>query len=259
MKTRITTLFAVALLTVAGGSGALAQGSPAWVIVPVDLWTCTFNERQSMRDLDNWVTRFNAWADGQDTDDYAAWTLTPSYYGPDQEFDFIWLGAWKDANAMGQGWDLWNSTNGNLMQEFLAISTCDVHANFASAAYRLPRGLDNSQGGVMTVSDCKNMDGVPGSAVDGAMRRWVDILDEAGSRAAIYHWYPVFGGGSAEFDFKEITVYQNYADLGADYERMGNGGLYARGQDLFEHLVHCDDARVYNVRTRRFVDLRGGG
>ena len=36
-------------------------------------------------------------------DDYAAWTLTKSYYGPEQEFDVIWLGAWTDGNAMGMG------------------------------------------------------------------------------------------------------------------------------------------------------------
>jgi hypothetical protein len=211
-----------------------------------------------MGDLDDWVDKFNAWADEQETDTYVAWTLTPSYYGPNQDFDFIWLGAWTDANAMGQGWDSFNATNDGLMQELQSITTCDSHTNMASAAYRLPEGMDNSGTGVLTVSDCKRKHGVPATAVDRAMRQWADVLDEAGSKGAMYHWYPVFGGGDAEFDYKEVAAYQNYADLGADYERMGNGGLFRQGQALFEHLVQCDDARVYNVQNRRFVDIRAG-
>jgi hypothetical protein len=211
-----------------------------------------------MGDLDDWVDKFNAWADEQEDDTYAAWTLTPSYWGPNQTFDFIWLGVWKDANEMGQGWDLWNETNDGLMQEFLAITSCDAHNNMASAAYRLPEGMDNSGTGVLTVSDCKRKHGVPGTAVDRAMRQWADILDEAGSNAAIYHWYPIFGGGGTEFDYKEVTAYQNYSDLGAHYERMGNGGLFRQSQALFDHLVQCDDARVYSVQNRRFVDVRAG-
>ena len=258
MKRKIAFIVASALLTVTGTTGALAQGSPAWKLVPVDLWACNLNDRRDMSDLDAWVQKFNAWADQQENDTYAAWTATPSYFGPDQDFDFLWLGAWIDANAMGQGWDLWNATNNGLMREFQSIVTCDTHANFASAAYRLPQGMDNSGTGILTVSDCKRKHGVPGSAVDQAMRKWVDILDEAGSQVALYHWYPVFGGGGAEFNYKEVSAYQNYAQLGADYERMGNGGLFRQGQALFDHLVECDEARVYNVQSRRFVNVRAG-
>ena len=256
MNKKIAALIVSALLTITGATSALAQGSPPWVIVPVDIWACSLNDRQDMGDLDDWVDKFNAWSDQQDDNTYAAWTLTPSYFGPNQDFDFLWLGAWTDANAMGQGWDIFNATNEGLMAELQSISTCNAHANYASAAYRLPAGVDNSGNGVITMSDCKRKHGVPGSAVDDAMRQWVDVLDESGSKAAIYHWYPVFGGGGDEFDYKEARSYQNYADLGADYERMGNGGLFRQNQELFDHLVECDSARVYNAQTRRFVNVR---
>ena len=43
--------------------------------------------------------------DSNGTDSYAAWTLTPDYYGPNQEFDVIWMGAAQNAIAMGEGHD----------------------------------------------------------------------------------------------------------------------------------------------------------
>ena len=258
MNKKITALLCSLAFGLCTAGTAGAQGSPPWRIVPVDIWTCNFTDGNDMSDLDDWVDRFNAWADEQEDDTYAAWTMTPAYFGPDQQWDFLWLGAWQDGNAMGQGWDLWNGTNDGLMNRFLAMASCDAHGNFASAAYRIPDDYDASGSGVLAVSDCKIHDGANSTAVDRATRQWVDVLDQEGSNLAMFHWYPVFGGGAADFDYKEVTVYNNYADLGADYERMGNGGLYQQGQALLEHLVSCDDARVYNVQNRRYVDLRGG-
>jgi len=258
MKKTLYALLASAILTILGSGNAFAQGAPPWVIVPVDLWVCNFNDRQDMDDLDNWMARFNAWADENANDTYANWTLTPAYWGPNQEMDFISLGVWTDANEMGQGWDEWNRTNGGLMDDFAEIASCSVHGNFASAAYRLPEGLDNTDTGILTVSDCTLHEDANQAAVDRAARLWADAIDETGSRAAIYHWYPVFGGGGQQFDFKWVEAYENYTELGADYERMGNGMMFGRYQQLFDHLMSCDAARVYNVKNRRFVNVRAG-
>jgi uncharacterized membrane protein YkvA (DUF1232 family) len=258
MNNKIIAFATGGLLVLAALNSALAQDAGQRSLVSVDLWACSFNDRQDMGDLDDWVDKFNAWLEENDSPDYAAWTLTPAYWGPNQNFNFIWLGVWPNGNAMGQGWDQWNAGNGGLMDEFLAISTCSAHNNFASIAHRLPEGLDNSGNGVLAISDCKVADGTPQGAVGRAMRQWVNVLNEAESNAAIYHWFPVFGGGGANFDFKEVTAYQNYTDLGADYERMGNGGLVRQKRGLLGHLAQCDEARVYNSQSRRFIDVRAG-
>lgn len=258
MKKTLYALLASAILTILGTGSAFAQGAPPWVIVPADVWACSYNERQDAGDLDGWVARWNAWADGRGMDYYAAWMLTPSYYGPNQEFDFLWLGVSTNGHTLGQGTDEFARDAGDLNDDLWEIISCDAHTNFASAAYRLPEGMDNTDTGVLTVADCSRHDGANQAAVDRAMRLWADAIDEAGSRAAMYHWYPVFGGGGETFDFKWVEAYQNYADLGADYERMGNGMLFARWQQLFDHLIECDSARVYNVQNRRFVDVRAG-
>ena len=258
MKNRVTAVTAGMLVMLLGATSAVADGMPPWKLVPVDVWTCSFNDRKDMGDLDEWVVKFNRWADTQEDDSYAAWTLTPMYYGAGQEFDFVWLGAWKDARAMGSGWDSWNATNGGLMQEFLSISSCNEHSNLVSGAFRLPDDVDMSSNGVIMISDCDQMDGAADEAVGNAMAQWVDILDEAGAKNAIYHWWPVFGGGDAGYDHKLVEVFQNYTDFGEYYEMMGNGGMYQKSRALMGHLVQCDEARVYNATSRRFVQLRGG-
>jgi hypothetical protein len=257
MKNKLSAVLVGMVIALLGTSSALADGMPPWRLVPVDIWTCSFNDRKDMGDLDDWAEKFNAWADDQEDDTYAAWTLTPMYYGSGQDFDFIWLGAWKDANAFGAGWDSWNATNNGLMREFTEISSCNEHSNLVSGAFRLPEDVDMSGNGVIMVSDCKQHEGASDMAVGNAMERWVGVLDEAGAKNAIYHWWPVFGGGDADFDFKRVEVYENYTDLGAMYEMMGNGNLYQRYQALLGPVVSCDESRVYNATSRRFINVRG--
>ena len=69
-------------------------------VIPVELYACTFNDGQDMEDLEEVIEDWTEYMDGQDIDDYAAWTLMPFFYGVEQEFDFIWMGAFADGNAM---------------------------------------------------------------------------------------------------------------------------------------------------------------
>ena len=48
-------------------------------------------------------------------DYYAAWMLTPSYYGPNQEFDFLaGLGVSTNGHTLGQGRDEFARDAGDL-------------------------------------------------------------------------------------------------------------------------------------------------
>ena len=77
-------------------------------VIPVELFACSYNDGKGSADLDKVIDKWNAWTDKNGIDDYAAWTLTPYYFGPEQEFDVIWMGAGKGASfaafsaAMGE-------------------------------------------------------------------------------------------------------------------------------------------------------------
>jgi hypothetical protein len=255
MKKVLISGFVIGFVFLAG-SGTVSAQDDAMRIIPVELFACTYNDGKGSKDLDKVVDKWNAWADKNGVDDYAAWTLTPYYFGPEQEFDVIWLGAAKDAIALGKIQDAYLAENAGLHDAFSEVLTCDAHANFASLNFKAaPKGAtpDNS---VLTFSDCTYEEGATFSALKAAMGEWSQHQNDAGSTAAIFHWYPAYGGGGEDFSFKQITAYKNLAELGADYERYGNGGGFVTRGRLMGHLVDCDSNRAYLAQNRRFVQLR---
>jgi hypothetical protein len=252
----ISVIAAVFVVPVAS-SIANAQDDPGFLIIPVEHYACKYNEGQGPADLDKAVATWSKFMDDKGIDNYAAWTLTPHYFGSEQDFDFLWMGAWKDGNAMGSGTDMWLSTGGEHAARFAKVAKCNVHVNSASINYKLPPGGQAPETGVITYSNCHMKHGVAYDAVAMATGQWAKVLTDAGSPTAIYHQFPVFGpGGEDAPDFLWMEAYNNHTDLGADYERMGNGRLYMKQGQLLDHLVDCDTPRVYNAKNRRFVKLR---
>ena len=255
MKKILISSFVTGCVFLAGSGTVLAQDD-AMRIVPVELFACTYNDGKGSKDLDKVVDKWNAWADKNGVDDYAAWTLTPYYFGSEQEFDVIWLGAGKDAIALGKIQDAYVAENAGLHDAFSEVLTCDGHSNFASFNFKAaPKGATPANS-VLTFSDCTYEEGATFSAVKAAMTEWSQHMNDAGSTAAIFHWYPAYGGGGEDFSFKQITAYKNLAELGADYERYGNGGGFVTRSRLLGHLVDCDSNRAYLAQNRRFVQLR---
>lgn len=246
----------VASLVFLAGSGAASAQDDGMLVIPVELFTCTYNNRQDPDDLDRVIDKWNDWADGIGLDDYAAWTLTPYYYGPEQEFDMIWLGAGKDAVALGAAQDSYLANNEGLQDDFEEVISCDAHSNFASINFKAPPEGATPANSVLTFSDCKYKEGATFESLSTAMAEWSQYLSDAGSIAGIWHWYPAYGGGGEEFSFKWLEAYANLADLGADYERYGNGGGFATYGRLMGHLIECDSSRAYLAQSRRYVQLR---
>ncbi len=88
------------------------------------------------------------------------------------------------------------------------------------------------------------------------MAEWTQYLSDEGSTSGIWHWYPAYGGGGEEFDFKWLQAYEDLADLGADYDRHGTVGGFATRGRLLGHLIDCDSTRAYLAQSRRYVQLR---
>ncbi|MDX1405184.1 MAG: hypothetical protein R3192_11625 [Woeseiaceae bacterium] len=254
MKKILISTIVSCVIVLAGSVTSSAQDD--MLVIPVELYTCKYNNRQGPDDLDRVVARWNSWADSNAMDYYAAWTLTPYYYSPEQEFDVIWLGAAKDAVALGRGQSAWLGGTHGLQDDFDEVLTCDSHSNFASINFKMPPENATPQNSILTFSDCTFEDGASFTALGAAMRQWAEYLDQQGSTAGIWHWYPVYGGGGEQFDFKWLEAFSNLEELGADYERYGNGGGFVTAGRLMGHLIDCDSARAYIAESRRFVQLR---
>jgi len=246
----------VAGLVVYAGMGPVFAQDDSLQVVPVELFTCNFHEGKGPGDLDAVVDKWNDWADKARIDDYAAWTLTPFYFGADQTFDVIWLGAGKSGVALGKAQDLYNAENAGLHAAFDEVLSCDAHVNFASIPYKLPEKSKTPTDSVLTFSDCTLKEGATFVALGAAMQEWAQHLSDAGSDTSIWHWWPVYGGGGEEFSFKWLEAHENFADLGADFDRYGNGGGYVLNNRLFRHMLSCDSSRAYLAKSRRYVQLR---
>jgi len=238
------------------GSVAVNAQDDGFKVIPVELFTCSYKEGKGSSDLDAAVDKWNAWADKQGEKDYAAWTLTPYYFGPEQEFDVIWLGAGTNAVALGKAQDDYLTEDAGLHAAFNEVLSCDAHVNFASLNFKpTPKGRtpDNS---ILTFSDCSYKEGASFDSLSAAMGDWAKHLTDEGSETAIFHWYPVYGGGGEEFDFKWLETHENLAGLGADYDSYGNGGGYVTYNRLLGHLIDCDSTRAYLAKNRRYTQLR---
>lgn len=250
----ISSFMAGLLLVV--GSGAVLAEDDGMLVIPVELFACTYNDGMGSEDLDKVIAKWNAWADKSGIDDYSAWTLTPYYYGPEQEFDVIWLGAGKDAVALGRAQDAYLATNDGLVAAFDEVLSCDAHANMASINFKAPPEGATPANSVLTFSDCSYEDDATFDALGEAMGKWSQHMSDGGSNAGVWHWYPVYGGGGEEFDFKWIEAFENFADLGADYESFGNARGFETYREVLSDLVSCDSSRAYLAQSRRFVQLR---
>ena len=70
---------ATALLALCAPALAQEEGeAQSSSVFPVEMYVCNFHEGKGNADLDQWATKWNAWADGT-LDPYSAWTVTPFY------------------------------------------------------------------------------------------------------------------------------------------------------------------------------------
>ena len=257
MKISQQTAVFCAVLSLVTTSGALAQVSADGMgkIVPVELYACNFNEGKGGDDLDQVIDRWNEFMDERDAEDYAAWTLYPYYYGPDQDFDVIWLGAMTDGNAMGAGTHMWLTEAGELADAFDDVLDCPIHIGLSSAQYKAPAG-GTPDGMIITMMDCEVNKGSRYSDVKAAELEWAEHMAARGSAAGTFHWFPVYGDGNQEYDYKVVTAYPTFVELGADWEYFANGGGRALSMDVFDDVDECNDARVYVGQSRRAAELR---
>lgn len=260
MSRLIITILSAGILTLVCAGNVEAQDNDRLArFVPTELWACNYNEGKGPKDLDAAAGKWSAYMDENEADNYVAWTLTPQYFSDEQDFDVLWLGAWKDGNAMGQGRDSYHATGGAVMAEFNKVLDCNGHVGFVSRAYKLQPEDDAApqDTGVITFTNCSMKEGATYDSVVEGLTAWAKLLGDNGSKGAMYQWWPTYGGGGEDtFDFKLFGVHSNYASLGADLELVGNGGLWRKRMELVGDQFSCDVSRVYDGKLRRAAKVR---
>lgn len=216
----------------------------------VEIYTCSYVDGKGPADLDKVVAKWNKWADDQGVTDYSAWTLTPFYSSPEQDFDVIWLGATATGKGMGNMQDMWLSKGGTLGDEFDSVTPCNSHSMSAALQFKAPPERDDNQSTIiLDFSDCSIGEGKHFSTdVAPALKAWGEYLAGHGSTAGVWALFPVFGGGGEDFDFKYVESHNNYSEQGADFDNYDS----VKAREIFPYgMLKCDSSRSYIATTIR--------
>lgn len=219
------------------------------VAYPMEMFACSYNDGKGPADLDAATKNWNKWADKQNITDYSAWTLAPYYYSPEQEFDVLWFGAADKAATLGRVQDSWLATGTKEAEGFADVIMCNTHAAFSVLQMKQPPEREGD-GLVVTFSDCNLADGVTFDDMYMPIIEWGKYKAEHGSKAGHWVFFPSFGGGKEDYDFKWVTAYENLADVGADWDQSNEKG-WEKANELFQGKVDCDSSRTYIATTRR--------
>lgn len=229
------------------------EADEANVATPVEMFACKYNEGKGPADLDAAAEKWNAWADENGVDDYSAWTLVPYYSGPEQDFDVLWLGGSENARTLGRVQDTWLATGAKEAEGFAEAISCDVHAAYAVLQMKKPPKRDNPSNIVISFSDCNTAEDTTFDDMYMPLIEWGKYKGENDSTAGMWVFFPSFGGGGEEFEFKWVTAHQNLEDMGADWDQFSESG-WQKANELFAGKLRCDSARSYLATNRRMAE-----
>jgi len=218
----------------------------------VEIYTCSYADGMGAADLDKVTAKWNDWADDQGLADYSAWTLTPFYASAEQDFDVIWLGVTATGKGMGDVQDMWLTKSGSLGDEFDSVSPCGSHSMFAAVQFKAPPEREDPSSAVLDFSDCTIGEGYQFSTdVATALKAGGEYREEQGSTAGMWAFFPVYGGGGEEFDFKFVVSHGNYSEQGVDFDNYDP----AKAREIFPYgLLDCDSSRSYVATNRRMAE-----
>ena len=247
MRKIILTIVGLVLLPLSGLNVASAQDDGPPQFRPVELWACSFRDGKDQGDMDDVYDELREAA----TDaPYAAWQLNPYMAGNlGQQFDFIYLGAWGTPAAMGPDIDNYLE---NVAGDTGWDETVECNASmYASSRIQAPPDTnpDGTGNFVLTISDCNVEHGRTSAQAIGAISRFNDYRVANGVTIPTIAWFPVFGGGNAEFDFKLLNVFPNMTAVANWFQWTVDNAAYRVSGDMMEGLVSCDESRLYLGRT----------
>lgn len=248
MKRLLLAAFSAAFTFSAGMSTAIAQdGVPQFR--PVELWACTFNDRKDQDDMDN---VYDMYMGDENETPYAAWQLNPWFVGNrNQQFDFIFLGAWASQSAMGADLASSFAGSGEVDEAWDEAVTCSGLLFASLRIQEVPPAEGAGDNFILTVRDCKTHKGIDNSQALRAINTYNDYRVTNGLTVPTFVWFPAAGNGEADedYDFKIASAY-------ADAEAWGDAGqwfvdnqAYQARSDISSGILSCDEPRVYVGRT----------
>jgi hypothetical protein len=247
MKRSIRTAL-LAACTLLIGSPAIQAQDDGPAFQPLEMWACNFRDRKDQDDMDSVYEQL---VDATGDAAYASWQLNPYFAGARvRDFDFLYLGAWSDGSAMGADLESYMADATEIGEAWDETVECGAMMFASNTIQDVPASDGEGSGTFMlTVSDCKIAHGRTAAQAIGAISRYNDYRVANGSVVPTFAWFPVYGDGSAEFDFKLAQAYSGPQAMGDQFSWIVDNQSYNVENALTQGLVDCDEARAYVGRT----------
>jgi len=226
---------------------ALAQTPNA---VPVELFSCSWQEGKNMDDLNKVLVNFNKWSDKHPSN-YTAWVITPQFRTSDEDFGVGWIGAWPDGSSMGSGLSDFSSEGGKLQAEFDKVIDCSGSHMLTSTIATSPASTEDASGGLIMFSSCTLAEGKTGADAIKAQTEISAALAALGSNTASWVMFPALGAGDIDFDYYNLTAFTSYKDFGAAWDVYVTGGGMQKAASISAGVATCDSPRLYDSQLVR--------
>lgn len=237
----------IAIAVAVGWLQSASAQDEAVKAVPVEFFSCNYNEGKSSRDLKKVIDKFNRWADKHDSS-YSAWTMTPQFHGG-VDFDFGWMGSWPDGNAFGASQDQWMSDGSDLADAFTEVISCRSHE--LSTAVPVHTNDGEAQSGVILYVGCNLNDGKTTADAFEAHKSMAARMKEKGGNVESWLLFPGIGSVDTGYDYWQALVFGNYTEMGAAMERYNNGGGWRAAQEVLGSVVSCSSTSAWDARLVR--------
>ena len=235
----VTALFTLC----AGASVVFAQDGGPPSFRPVEMWVCNYKED---KDADDFGDAMEKLAESEGEQNYAAWTLSPFFVNPNQDFDVLFLGAWGSGTAMGEAYAHYFAAGSDAQEAWNEAVDCPASIMYASYEIQpVPESTDGDGTFVLSVADCKVGHGVTNGQAMGALERFNDYAVANGSTVATFAWFPVWGAGESEFSFKLAQAFAGVEHLGNTFQWFVDTAAYNVNDDMTAGIVDCDAPRIY--------------
>ena len=95
---------------------------------PVEIWTCSFNDGKSTKDLDAWYKDFNAFADSMTNSGFSSYMWVPNFVSDLDRADVVLTFGFPSLTAMGQTMDEFFGSEGGseLFATYQEILDCSA-------------------------------------------------------------------------------------------------------------------------------------
>lgn len=220
---------------------------------PIEAMACTFNEGKGWDDLKKANAAWNAWMDERGAKDYGGFVMSPAYHSDLKALDFVWVGVWRDGNAMGADSDAWITEGRDIGKLYEDVSSCSAASTYISRPLKLPKDDGNDETDnrfVVTFRNCSFEQEGEGVWDDfmAAHKEWNAYADENDIPGSAYLWWPGAGeSADADYDFKYLSAWDDHTARGKGWQKYITDGHWRKRSEILGGKYDCDSPRIYNA------------